>query len=96
MIRIKMQTLILLYIVLINIIAFVMIFIDKIKAKKGKYRISEKSLFVSGILGGIIGMILGIKFFRHKVRKSGFLFVTFLIFMLNLLYWYLFYRTFFE
>lgn len=42
--------------------------LDKRKAQKGAWRIPEKSLFLPVILGGGIGGILGMKFFRHKTK----------------------------
>ena len=46
---------ILIYLLIINLIVFLAMWIDKIKAKKGKWRISEATLFVLSILGGSIG-----------------------------------------
>ena len=62
----------LLYIVLINIVTFIMFFLDKFYAKKGMWRISEKTLLVASLIGGSIGAIFGMKTFRHKTKKSRF------------------------
>ena len=43
--------------------------IDKIKAKKNKWRISEKTLFLLSIIGGSVGCLLGMYTFRHKTKK---------------------------
>ena len=51
-----------------NCIAFALMGIDKDKARKGAWRIPEKSLFLSAILGGSIGAILGMQTFRHKTQ----------------------------
>lgn len=59
---------ILIYLLIINVIAFALMGIDKGKAKKGAWRISEKSLFLSAILGGSIGAIAGMQAFRHKTK----------------------------
>ena len=67
-----MKYFIIIYIALINIIAFCMMGIDKHKAKKKKYRIPEKSLFLSAILGGSIGAILGMRYFHHKTLHKQF------------------------
>ena len=48
---------IVIYIILINIIAFLAMYIDKRKAKKGKRRIPEKTLFILVGLGGGIGLV---------------------------------------
>lgn len=58
----------LLYLLLINILGFLSMGVDKYKAKKHLYRISEKTLFLYAILGGSIGAILGMYFFHHKTR----------------------------
>jgi len=46
--------------------------LDKYKAEKGKWRISEKTLFIITALGGGIGTIAGMYLFRHKTRKLYF------------------------
>lgn len=61
-----------LYLVVINAITLLAYGIDKIKAKKGAYRIPEKTLIVLAIIGGSIGAILGMVLFRHKIRKPRF------------------------
>ena len=63
---------IIIYFVIINIIGFLAMYIDKQKAKKGKWRISEKSLFVVTLLGGGIGTNIGMNIFRHKTKKLKF------------------------
>ncbi|MBQ6991604.1 MAG: DUF1294 domain-containing protein [Clostridia bacterium] len=60
------------YLVAINLISFITMYIDKKKAKKGKWRISEWTLFMLVILGGGIGGIAGMKVFRHKTKKAKF------------------------
>lgn len=46
--------------------------IDKQKAKRGSWRISEKTLFILTLLGGGIGTIVGMYLFRHKTKKVYF------------------------
>ena len=60
------------YLISINLIAFLTMYIDKKKARKGKWRISEWTLFMLVILGGGIGGIAGMKVFRHKTKKAKF------------------------
>lgn len=60
------------YLVFINILAFVLMGADKAKAKRNAWRIPEKTLFLSAILGGSIGAILGMQLFRHKTRHRSF------------------------
>lgn len=55
-----------------NIITFIMMGTDKRKAIKGKQRISEKTLLLSGILFGAYGIALGASVFHHKTKKMLF------------------------
>lgn len=63
---------IIIYFIIINILGFLIMFIDKQKAKKGKWRIPEKTIFIVTALGGGIGTIAGMYTFRHKTQKVGF------------------------
>lgn len=60
------------YLIAINIIAFLSMYIDKRRAKYGKWRIKEHTLFVLALLGGSIGSIAGMYTFRHKTQKARF------------------------
>ena len=60
------------YALLINLILFAVMGIDKYKARKGLWRIPEKTLFGLALAGGSIGGILGMKMFRHKTRHNSF------------------------
>ncbi len=63
---------IIIYLVLINLLAFLMMWLDKRNAKKGKWRIPENTLLLLVILGGGIGGIVGMYTFRHKTQKAKF------------------------
>ena len=63
---------IIIYFLIINLIGFLVMYIDKQKAKKGKWRIPEKTLFIITGLGGGIGTIIGMYTFRHKTQKIAF------------------------
>ena len=63
---------ILYYLIGINAIAFVVYGIDKLKAKKGKWRIPESTLLLLAIIGGSIGAWLGIKVWHHKTLHKKF------------------------
>ena len=73
---------IIIYFIVMNLLGFVIMWIDKRKAEKGTWRISEKTLFIITALGGGIGTIAGMYTFRHKTRKIqfviGFPFITIL------------------
>lgn len=60
------------YIVLINLLSFLLFGIDKYLAIKKKRRISEKTLILMMYIGGIIGSLLGMLFFHHKTKKIKF------------------------
>lgn len=47
-------------------------YIDKKKAKFGRWRISEKTLLIIALFGGSIGTIVGMYWFRHKTKKLKF------------------------
>ena len=64
---------IIIYLIVINLIALLAMYIDKQKAKKGKRRIPEKTLFMLVALGGGIGGIAGMYIFRHKTKKARFI-----------------------
>ena len=60
------------YLVVINVIGFLYMGIDKWKAKKNAWRIPENTLFAITALGGGIGTIAGMYTFRHKTKKTRF------------------------
>lgn len=62
----------LVYLLLINAAAFLLMLADKIKAKKNLWRIPESTLMLSAILGGSIGALAGMYTFRHKTLHSKF------------------------
>lgn len=63
---------IIIYIIIINIIGFIVMLIDKNRAKKNEWRIPEKTIFIITALGGSIGTITGMYLLRHKTKKIKF------------------------
>ena len=63
---------ILYYLAAINIITFIVYGIDKLKAKKGKWRIPESTLLLLAIVGGSIGAWCGMKVWHHKTMHKKF------------------------
>ncbi|MCR5627379.1 MAG: DUF1294 domain-containing protein [Lachnospiraceae bacterium] len=55
-----------------NIFGFILMGVDKKKAERDAWRISEFTLFLVAILGGSIGSILGMYVFRHKTKHPLF------------------------
>lgn len=62
------------YFLLVNLIGFCSMGIDKRKAVKGTFRIPEANLFIIALIGGSIGSICGMYTFRHKTRKWYFVY----------------------
>ena len=67
-------TLIIIYFIILNILGFALMGIDKRKAIKHLWRIPESVLFIVAIIGGSIGSILGMQVFRHKTRTWNFVY----------------------
>ena len=64
----------LIYLGIINLIGFFAMFLDKQKAKRNKWRIPEKTLFLLAVIGGSLGTTLGMHMFRHKTKHWYFKF----------------------
>ena len=60
------------YLIVINIVTFLVYGIDKWKAKQGSWRISEATLLILAVIGGCIGVLLGMKVWRHKTQHKKF------------------------
>ena len=60
------------YLIVINIVIFLVYGIDKWKAKQGSWRISEVSLLILAVIGGCIGALLGMKIWHHKTMHKKF------------------------
>ena len=67
-------TFLIIYFVIINIVGFAIMGIDKRKAIKRTFRIPEATLFIVALIGGSIGSIAGMQVFRHKTRHWYFVF----------------------
>lgn len=60
------------YLMVINIVTFLVYGIDKIKAKQGSWRISEATLLIFAVIGGSIGALLGMQVWHHKTMHKKF------------------------
>ena len=56
------------YLVLMNVLAFALMGADKRRARRDAWRIKERTLFLSALLGGSLGAILGMRAFHHKTK----------------------------
>ncbi len=63
---------ILVYLAIVNLVGFIIMGVDKIKAKRRKWRIPEATLFLVAVIGGSIGSIAGMYIFRHKTKHLSF------------------------
>lgn len=76
MMKISGEMIGLIYLVAVNLGAFGLMGLDKWKARRRRWRISEKMLFLGPILGGALGGLAGMYHFRHKTKhwyfKYGF------------------------
>lgn len=60
------------YLICINAATFLIYGIDKYKAVKNRWRISETTLIIAAVIGGSVGAFLGMRCFHHKTRKRKF------------------------
>ena len=60
------------YFAAVNLIGYASMGIDKYRAQNHKWRISEAMLFFFAIIGGSVGSIIGMRFFRHKTKHKKF------------------------
>ena len=69
---IEMMNIILGYLLAVNITSFLLYGIDKYKAKKGRWRISEATLLLMAVIGGSIGAWVGMRIWHHKTMHKKF------------------------
>ena len=78
------------YLIFINIVGLLSMYLDKYFAKNNMYRISEKNIFFIAIIGGSIGSIIGMYQFRHKTKHrqftTGLPFIIFIQIMILIYY----------
>ena len=60
------------YLLIVNAIGFLLMLIDKRKAIRHRWRIPEKTLFLTAAIGGSVGSIMGMYTFRHKTKHLQF------------------------
>lgn len=81
------RTILLIYLLIINIIGLAAFAIDKIRAMERRFRIPESVLFILAIIGGSLGCIIGMHLFRHKRRKFKFSFGLPMILVIQVAAW---------
>ena len=80
----NLHQIIIYYLLVINVVAFFVYGIDKLKAKKGKWRISEACLLLLAVIGGSVGAWAGMKAWHHKTMHKKFRYGLPLIVLLHL------------
>jgi uncharacterized membrane protein YsdA (DUF1294 family) len=63
---------VILYLIILNLVGFFSMGMDKKRAKSNEWRIKEKTLFFIAIIGGSAGSLLGMKVYRHKTKHTAF------------------------
>ena len=61
-----------LYLILINALGLLIMLVDKHRAITGGFRIPERGIWLTAIIGGSLGCLLGSRLFRHKTKKGAF------------------------
>ena len=79
-----------LYFMIINLVGFVMMCVDKQLAIHHKNRVPEKVLFLIAIIGGSLGSILGMYAFRHKTKHVSFVIGMPVILIIQLVVYYVY------
>lgn len=87
-----MNTIFTTYILIVNILGYFLMFLDKQKAKKHKWRIPENTLMLVAIIGGSIGSIIGMQTFRHKTKHIKFKFGIPIILILQVILLFSFFK----
>ncbi len=83
-----MQSIIIFILVVLNIFGFVLVSLDKYKAKNKLWRIPERAFFMLSILGGSLGVYIGLFFFNHKTRRWYFMAIIPLIILAQIVFIY--------
>ena len=80
------------YLIVINIGAFIAMCVDKWRAHNYRWRVPERILFLLAIFGGSFGAIAGMWLIHHKTRRRGFTLGIPAILVLHILIWILFFK----
>lgn len=84
-----MTRFIFIYLLIVNVMTFILYGIDKYKAKHHHWRISERTLFTLTIIGGAIGALLAMYIFRHKTKTPLFKWGVPLVLLIQILIYFL-------
>ena len=73
------------YLIIVNILSFILVGYDKYSAIKKQSRISETALLTFSLLGGALGTLLGMIIFHHKIKKLKFIILVPLFLIITIL-----------
>ncbi len=73
------------YLMIVNLLGFSSMGIDKKRAKAREWRIKESTLFLIAFIGGSLGSLLGMKVFRHKTKHRSFQILIPFFFLLHII-----------
>ncbi|MCF6138178.1 DUF1294 domain-containing protein [Pseudalkalibacillus berkeleyi] len=79
--------------IVLNLYGIIIMFVDKRKAQRQQWRISEGHLWIVAIIGGAVGIFLGMRMFRHKTKHASFKYGVPMIIAfqaIGILYWYVY------
>jgi uncharacterized membrane protein YsdA (DUF1294 family) len=65
--------LLLIYLIFANLLSFLLMGLDKYKARKRLWRIKESTIFLTSVIGGSLGSLLGMFLFHHKTKHTKFI-----------------------
>ena len=89
----QIERIMIVYLIIVNVLAFILYGVDKRRAKNREWRISEKTLLGIAVVGGSIGAIFGMYAFHHKTRhwyfRCG---LPVILIIQGLLVWFIYYN----
>ncbi|OPJ56475.1 DUF1294 domain-containing protein [Alkalithermobacter paradoxus] len=80
------------YLIIINIIGYIITGIDKSRSRNRRFRVREAKFFIISFIGGALGVVMGMTVFRHKTSKRSFYIGIPIIFLFNLITTFFIYR----
>lgn len=78
------------YLVLLNLVGFVLCAYDKFMAIRHQWRIPERTFFLLGLIGGAIGILIGMILFHHKTSKPKFVLIIAFDLIINVFAYFVF------
>ncbi|MEH6939751.1 DUF1294 domain-containing protein [Bacillus sp. JJ664] len=79
------------YLIIVNILSYTVMGIDKYRARRKLWRVPERILFLLAIIGGSIGSILAMYYFRHKTKHPKFVFGYWIILFIQCVLYFFFF-----